>query len=178
MPDDAQLLSLVEPTFRRASQDSSSEHIAHYRQGAWQALGDGLKGQPQAIGRHDDEVYASTYNDGSGAYLLGAYAGDEWRELAGGNSGLAVEDYFSFNQIPPVSGALLLVGSAELEDGSGRGALVFHDGRFEAVGGGGVHAIITSGAAITEGAAWIGGVIAEASDDAPLSSVGVARLSW
>ena len=153
-------------------------HVAHYRQGAWHALGDGLKGQPQAIGRDDVRVYASTYDDGSGAYLLGGYDGEQWRELAGGDSGLAVEDYFSFNQILPVSGGLLLVGSAELEDGSGRGALLFHDGRFEAIGGGGVHAIITSGAAITEDAAWIGGVIAEAASDEPLSSVGVARLSW
>ena len=153
-------------------------HIAHYRQGEWHALGDGLKGQPQAIGRDDAMVYASTYNDGSGAYLLGGYDGEEWRELAGGDSGLAVEDYYSFNQIFPVSGGLLLVGTAELEDRSGRGALLFHDGRFEAVGGGGVHAIVTSGAAITERAAWIGGVIAEAANGAPLSSVGVARLSW
>jgi len=155
-----------------------AQHIAHYRQGEWHGLGDGLKGQPQAIGRDDDRIYASTYNDGLGAYLLGGYDGEAWRELAGGNSGLAVEDYYSFNQILPVSGGLLLVGSAELEDGSGRGALLFHDGRFEAVGGGGVHAIITSGAAITERAAWIGGVIAEAASDEPLSSVGVARLSW
>jgi len=153
-------------------------HIAHYQQDEWHALGDGLKGQPQAVGRDDTMVYASTYNDGAGAYLLGGYDGEEWRELAGRDSGLAVEDYYSFNQILPVSGGLLLVGSAALEDLSGRGALLFHDGRFEAVGGGGVHAIVTSGAAITDRAAWIGGVIAEAANGDPLSSVGVARLSW
>jgi len=157
---------------------SPALHIAHYRQREWHALGDGLKGQPQAIGRDADTIYASTYNDGSGAYLLGGYDGDEWRELAGGDSGLAVEDYYSFNQILPVSGGLLLVGSAELENRSGRGALLFHEGRFEAVGGGGVHAIITSGAAITEHAAWIGGVIAEVASGDLSSSVGVARLSW
>lgn len=159
--------------------DVAAARIAHYEGGEWKALGDGLLGQPQAIGRDDERVYASTYDDGSGAYLLGAFDGDAWQELAGGASGLAVEDFYSFNQILPVQGGLLLVGSAELSDGSGRGALVWKDGVFGPLGGGGVHAISASGVAVAEDALWIGGVIAEASDGAEtVSSVGIARLSW
>ncbi len=41
-----------------------------------------------------------------------------------------------------------------------------------------VRAGITSGAAITHGAAWIGGLIAEVASGDPLSSIGVAWLSW
>jgi hypothetical protein len=159
--------------------DRPAARIAHYEGGAWKALGDGLPGQPQAIARAAGTVYASSYNDGAGAYLLAAFDGDVWNELAGGDSGLAVEDHYSFNQILPVQGGLVVVGSAELSDGSGRGALVWRDGVFEALAGGGVHAISASGVAAGEDALWIGGVIAESSNGIePVSSVGVARLSW
>jgi hypothetical protein len=152
--------------------------IAHYAAGEWTALGDGLLGQPQAIARDGERVYASTYDDGSGAFLLGAFDGESWSELAGGSSGLAVEDFCSFNQLLPVEGGLVVVGSAELTDGSGRGALVWRDGVFEALAGGGVHAISASGVAVGEDALWIGGVIAEASNGGdPISTVGVARLA-
>lgn len=168
---------LVAGMFTRTG-DLPAVRIAHYQDGAWKALGEGLLGQPQAIARDDDTVYASTYNDGAGAYLLAAFDGESWQELAGGTSGLKVEDFYSFNQILPVDGGLLLVGSAELADGSGRGALVWKDRVFEPLGGGGVHAISASGVALAEDAVWIGGLIAEASDGTEtVSSVGIARLA-
>ncbi len=159
--------------------DAAAERIAHYVQGEWRALGKGLVGQPQAIARDEERVYASTYNDGQGAFLLGAFDGDAWRELAGGKTGLTVEDFYSFNQILPTASGVLLVGSAELEDGSGRGALLWKDGQLMPLGGGGVHAIGVSGVALAPDALWIAGIIAEASDGADtVSSVGVARLGW
>jgi hypothetical protein len=169
---------LVAGTFGNVG-EVPAPRIARYREGAWSALGDGLLGQPLAIARDADAVYASSYDDGAGAYLLGAFDGESWRELAGGGSGLAVEDFYSFNRILPVNGGLVLVGTAELQDGSGRGALLWQNGKFSAVGGGGVHAIGVSGVAVAENALWVGGIIAEASSDAELtSSVGIARLSW
>lgn len=157
--------------------DTAAERVAHYHDGAWQALGDGLLGQPQAIARDAERVYASTYDEGQGAYLLGAFDGKSWSELAGGKSGLAVEDFYVFNQILPIDGGLLLVGTAELTEG--RGALVLEDGKLRPLGGGGVHAISVSGVAVAPNALWVGGVIAEAaSGDRAISSVGVARLGW
>jgi hypothetical protein len=159
--------------------ETEAAHIARLVDDEWQALGDGLIGQPQAIGRDADTVYASTYNDGQGAFLLGGFDGKSWSELAGGKSGLVVEDFYTFNQILPAQGGLLLVGTAELQNGSGRGALLFKDGKLQPIGGGGVHAISVSGVAVAKDALWVGGVIAEASShDALVSSVGVARLSW
>jgi hypothetical protein len=159
--------------------DVSAERIARYTAGEWSALGDGLIGQPLAIARDEANVYASTYDEGQGAFLLGAFAGTEWQELAGANTGLAVEDFYSFNQILPVAGGLVLVGTAELTDRSGRGALLYRDGQFFPVGGGGVHAIGVSGVAVGRNELWIGGVIAEASSgDELVSSVGIARLAW
>jgi hypothetical protein len=153
--------------------------IAHFVNGEWSALGKGLVGQPQAIARDAERIYASTYNDGQGAFLLAAFDGKKWQELAGHGAGLVVEDFYSFNQILPVSGGVVLVGSAELEDGSGRGALLLKDGKLGAIGGGGVHAIGATGVTVARDALWIAGSIAEASGDAGLvSSVGVARLSW
>ncbi|RYZ09889.1 MAG: hypothetical protein EOO73_03130 [Myxococcales bacterium] len=169
---------LVAGTFSQVG-GTAAAHIAHYVAGEWRALGKGLVGQPQAIGRDANTVYASTYNDGEGAYLLGAFDGKAWSELGGGKSGLAVEDFYSFNQISPVRGGLILVGSAELQNGSGRGALLWKDGKLQPVGGGGVHGITVSGVAVAQNALWIGGVIAEVSDgEETTSSVGIARLAW
>lgn len=158
---------------------TAAQRIVHYANGEWQPIGDGLVGQPLAIGRGANTIYASTFNEGQGAFLLGAFDGNEWRELAGGTSGLAVEDFYSFNQILPVNGGVLLVGTAELQDGSGRGALLLRDGKLEPIGGGGVHGISVSGVALAENALWVAGVIAEAAGgDELVSSVGVARLAW
>jgi hypothetical protein len=159
--------------------DVSAERIARYTAGEWSALGDGLIGQPLAIARDEANVYVSTYDDGQGAFLLGAFDGKEWQELAGESTGLVVESFYSFNQILPVGGGLVLVGTAELSDKSGRGALLYRDGQFLPVGGGGVHAIGVSGVSVGRDELWIGGIIAEASNgDELTSSVGVARLSW
>lgn len=159
--------------------ETEAARIARYVDGEWQALGEGLVGQPLAIARDTDTVYASTYDDGQGAFLLGGFDGKYWSERAGGRSGLAVEDFYSFNQILPAQGGLLLVGTAELQNGSGRGALLFKDGKLQPIGGGGVHAIGVSGVAVAKDALWVGGIIAEASSgDDLVSSVGVARLSW
>jgi hypothetical protein len=135
-------------------------------------------GQPQALARQGESIYVSTYDEGEGAYLLGAFDGERWKELAGGDSGLPSEDFYSFNQILPVPFGLLLVGTAELTEG-GRSALLFRDGKLEPLGGGGVHAISVSGIATTPESVWVGGLIAEASSGRALtSSVGVARLAW
>lgn len=159
--------------------DTAAERIAHYVDGEWRALGRGLIGQPQAIARDADTVYASTYDEGQGALLLGAFDGKSWSERGGGKSGLAVEDFYSFNQILPVQGGLVLVGSAELTDGSGRGALLWKEGQLQPLGGGGVHAIAVSGVAVAQSSLWVGGVIAEVSSGKQLfSSVGIARLAW
>lgn len=159
--------------------DTEAAHIAHFVGGEWRALGEGLLGQPQAIGRDAQTIYASTFNDGQGAFLLGGFDGETWTELAGGKSGLAVEDFYSFNQILPAQGGVLLVGTAELQNGSGRGALLFRNGKFQPIGGGGVHGISVSGVAVGSDELWIGGVIAEASSgDELVSSVGIARLGW
>jgi hypothetical protein len=169
---------LVAGLFSRVG-DVEAGRIARYAGGEWTGLGDGLVGQPLAIARDHDATYASTYDDGQGAYLLGAFDGTGWRELAGDDSGLPLAEYYSFNQILPVHGGLVLVGTAELEEGAGRGALLYRDGRFTAVGGGGVHGISLSGAAAGAGELWIGGTIAEVASDAGLiSSVGIARLRW
>jgi hypothetical protein len=159
--------------------DVPAVRIAAYKAGEWSALGDGLVGQPLALARDDANVYVSTYDDGQGAFLLGAFDGSEWQELAGASSGLPVEDFYSFNHMLPIDGGLLLVGTAELADQSGRGALLYRDGQLTPVGGGGVHAIGVSGVAAGRNELWIGGIIAEASSgDALTSSVGIARLAW
>jgi len=169
---------LIAGTFTRVG-DADAAHIAHLSNGEWRALGGGLVGQPQAIGRDANTIYASTYNDGNGAFLLGAFDGKTWTELGGGKSGLAVEDFYSFNQILPARGGLVLVGTAELQNGSGRGALLWKDGKLEPLGGGGVHAITVSGVAVAQSSLWVGGVIAEVSDGRQsVSSVGIARLAW
>lgn len=159
--------------------DVAAERIARLADGEWSALGDGLVGQPLAIARDDERVYVSTYDDGNGAFLLGGFDGTDWQELAGASSGLSVEPFYSFNQLHSVPGGLVLVGTAQLADESGRGALLYRDGQFSAVGGGGVHAIGVSGIAVGRDELWIGGIIAEASSgDELTSSVGIARLSW
>jgi len=157
----------------------AAARIAHFEGGKWRALGEGLIGQPQAIGRDEERVYSSTYDEGEGAFLLGAFDGERWSELAGGKSGLALAGHYSFNQILPVPGGLVLAGTAELESGEGRGALLWKDGKLQPLGGGGVHAISVSGIAVAQNALWVGGMIAEAAGPGELvSSVGVARLAW
>lgn len=152
-----------------------ASRIARWDGTAWTALGDGMPGQVLALGRQGDRVYASSYDEGNGAYLLGEFDGTEWKELATAGSGLTADEYFSFNSIVPIDGALLLGGTAELDDGSGRGALVFDGTSFRTLGGG-VGAIGVGGIAVTPGSVWVAGVIAEAGPaEARVSTVGVAR---
>ncbi|MDI3285772.1 hypothetical protein [Polyangium sp. 15x6] len=152
-----------------------ASRIARWDGKAWSPLGDGLPGQVLAFERDGTTVYASTYDEGNGAYLLGAFDGTSWRELATPEAGLTPQTHFSFNAILAIDGGLIVAGTAELDDGSGRGALVYRDGKLRALGGG-VGAIGISGAAVMGDAVWVAGTIAEAGFGANrVPSIGVAR---
>lgn len=154
---------------------TAAGHIARWDGSAWRPLGAGVPGSVTALARSGATVYVSTIDDGTGALLLGAFDGATWRELAVPGSGLTPQTFFNFNAIRPIPGGVIAVGSAELDDGVGRGALVYRGGRFTALGGG-VHAIGLSGLAIGRDAIWVGGLIAEAgSGDRAIPSIGVAR---
>jgi len=152
-----------------------AQRIARWDGTTWRALGAGLPGLVTAIAHDGAKVYASTVDDGTGAYLLGAFDGSTWTELASPARGLTPHPHFNFNAISVIDGAVVAVGSAELDDGSGRGALVFRDGRFEPLGGG-VHGISLSGLAVSHDAIWVAGTIAEAGvGTGATPTVGVAR---
>ena len=157
--------------------DVAASRIARWNGTAWSALADGVPGQVLALERDGTNIYVSTYDEqqGDGAYLLGMFDGTRWRELATTAAGLTPNPDFSFNAIHAITGGLLLAGTAELDDGSGRGVLVYRDGRFQALGGG-VNAISADRIAVNGEAVWIAGLITAAGPDASaVSSVGVAR---
>jgi hypothetical protein len=158
--------------------EAEMSRIAHWDGTKWSSLGKGVPGQVLALGRADGTTYASTYDEGGGAYVLGAYDGTTWRELATPEAGLTKQSYFSFNRIRAVDGGLLLGGTAELDDGSGRGVLVYEGGEFHALGGG-VGAMSVDDLAITADSVWVAGSIGQAGPkDATVSSVGVARYGF
>lgn len=151
--------------------------IARWDGAAWHALGAGLPGSPAAIARDATTVYTSTLDEGNGTLLLGAFDGTSWKDLAGAAAGITPQSFFNFNRIRVIDGAVLAVGTAELDDRSGRGALVYQNGRFTPLGGG-VHAIGISDLAVSHDALWFAGVIAEAgAADHTVSTVGVARYA-
>jgi len=169
---------LVAGTFTHVGGVAASR-IARWNGTAWTALGTGLPGVPTALARDATTVYASTVDEGTGAgaLLLGAFDGTAWRELATPAAGLTSVPYFNFNAIHAINGAVIAVGTAELDDKSGRGALVYRaiTDRFTPLGGG-VHAMLLSGLAVTRDAVWVAGLIAEAgAAGATTPSVGVAR---
>jgi len=171
---------LVAGTFTHIGGVEASR-IARWNGTAWSALGTGLPGQPTALAHDASTVYVSTFDEGTGAgaFLLGAFDGTAWHELATPNAGLTPVAFFNFNAIQAIDGAVIAVGSAELDDKSGRGAVVYRPstGRFTPLGGG-VHAITLSGLAVTHEAIWVAGVIAEAgATGATTPSVGVARYA-
>ncbi|MES2642651.1 MAG: hypothetical protein V4850_24420 [Myxococcota bacterium] len=146
---------------------------------SWSALGDGAPGMVTALARDATNVYVSTYDEGNGALLLGAYDGTTWTELATADAGLTPQSYFNFNDIQPIDGALLLVGAAELDgaiDGNAaRGALVYQDGAFAPLGGA-VRAMGVSDLLVTADSVWFAGSIAEVGEGPTLApSVGIAR---
>ena len=152
-----------------------ASRIARWNGAAWSALGAGLPGMPTALAYAGTTVYVSTFDEGSGAFLLGAYDGSSWKELATPASGITPVSYFNFNAIQVIDGAVIAVGTAELDDRSGRGALVYRDGAFTALGGG-VHAIGLSGLAVSHDAIWVAGLIAEAGRTGETTpAVGIAR---
>jgi hypothetical protein len=154
----------------------AASRVARWNGTTWTALGAGLPGGPTALAHDATTVYASTIDEGSGAYLLGAFDGAAWHELATPAAGLTPQSFFNFNAIQATADGVIAVGSAELDDQSGRGALVYRDGTFTALGGG-VHAIILSGVAVTPDEIWVAGLIAEAGPSATATpTVGVARL--
>ena len=150
-------------------------HIARWNGATWRPLGPGVPGAVTALAHSGGVVYVSSVNDGSGALLLGAFDGITWHELATPGAGLTPQPVFNFNAIQPIVGGVIAVGTAQLDNGSGRGALVYRGGRFTALGGG-VHAIGLSGLAIARDAVWVGGLSAEVgSKDHAMPSIGVAR---
>jgi hypothetical protein len=154
----------------------AANRIARWNGTTWSALGAGVPGQPVALAIDDAGVYVSTYDEGSGAYLLGKYDGTAWSELATPAAGVTPQSYFSLEQILPVDGGLLLGGSIELDDESGRGLLLYRDGHLSALGGG-VRAMSVGGVALSRDAVWVAGYIAEAGNEtAKVPSVGVARF--
>jgi hypothetical protein len=166
---------LVAGTFTQAG-DVAASHIARWNGTAWSALGDGLPGMPTALAHDGATIYASTFDEGNGAFLLGAFNATAWHELATPAAGLTPVPFFNFNAIKVIDGAVIAAGTAELDDGSGRGALVYRGGRFTPLGGG-VHAIGLSGLAVTRDDIWVAGLIAEAgATGATTPTVGIARF--
>jgi hypothetical protein len=150
--------------------------IARWNGSSWSALGAGLPGSPSALTHDGNTVYVSTYDEGAGPYLLGAFDGTSWKELATPAAGITPQSYFNFNAIKVIDGAVIAVGTAWLDDNSAKGALVFRNGTFTGLGGGGVHASLLTGLAVTHDAIWVSGLIAEAGSGANATpTVGVAR---
>ncbi|NUO50755.1 MAG: hypothetical protein HOV80_18035, partial [Polyangiaceae bacterium] len=155
----------------------AAQRVAHFDGTNWTKLGAGLIGAPTALRRDGATIYASTYDDGTGAYLLGKFDGTSWSELATPGSGITKDSAFNFNAIRIVDGTVIAGGAAELDDGSGRAVVTYRDGTFKALHGG-VNAIGVGGLAVTNDAVWIAGSITAAAPEAsPISSVGVARLA-
>lgn len=153
----------------------SASRIAHFDGTTWTTLGEGLPGQVLAVERDGATTYASSYDEGNGAHLLGKFDGTAWTELASAAAGLTPVSEFSFNRIRKVGSALLLGGSAWLDDDSGRGLLVYENGAFHALGGG-VGAISVDDLALANDSIWVAGQIGQAGPEATaVSSVGVAR---
>lgn len=151
-----------------------ASRIARWNGTAWSGLGAGLPATPFAVTHDATKVYVSTGDEGSGQFVLGAFDGTAWTELATPAAGLTPVPRFSFNALRVAGGAIIAAGTAVLDDESGQGALVFENGRFRALGGG-VHATVLTDIAVTGHAIWIAGAIAEANASAPTSTVGVAR---
>jgi beta-propeller uncharacterized protein DUF5122 len=162
----------------------AASRIARWDGAAWHAIGTGLPGQVTAIGRDGATLYASSYDEGNGALLLGTFdlaadgerADAPWHELATPDAGLTPQPYFNFNAIAVVDGAVIAAGSATLDDGSGRGALLYQEGSFRPVGGG-VRGIGISDLALAGDGVWFAGQIAEAGPGSPtlVPTVGLAR---
>src|SRR5690606_17797744 len=76
----------------------AAAHIARWDGQTWSPLGAGVPGHVVALTRDaGGTVYVSTYDiDGAGAYLLGAFDGESWVELATPESGLTQQSHFSF----------------------------------------------------------------------------------
>jgi hypothetical protein len=168
--------AVVAGTFTKVAAVDAA-NIAKMSGTTWTALADGIPGPPTALAHDDAHVYVSTFDDGfsgTGGYLLGSFDGTAWTELAGASANLTVVPDFNFNALRVVDDAIIAAGSAELDDKSGRGALVFRNGAFTPLGGG-VHASFLSDIAITSDAIWFAGSTAEAGSGAGLvSTVGVA----
>lgn len=155
----------------------AAQRIARFDGTAWSKVGDGVLGAPTALCRDGATIYVSTYDDGTGAYLLGRFDGTSWAELATPGSGITKDSAFNFNAIRIVDGTVIAGGAAELDDGSGRAVVTYRDGAFQALRGG-VNAIGVGGLAVTDDAVWVAGSITSvAPTTSPMSSVGVARLA-
>lgn len=152
--------------------------IARRTNDTWAALGAGLPGMPTALAHDATHVYVSTYDDGfsgNGGYLLGAFDGTAWTELATAGANLTPQPAYNFNALRIVGDAIVAAGSVELDDASGRGVVVLRNGRFETLGGG-VNGSTITDLAITSDAIWVAGTIAEAgTGDGLVSTVGLAR---
>jgi hypothetical protein len=156
-----------------------ASRIARWNGTEWRALGAGAPGMVTAVTHDATKVYMSTYDEGSGMFLLGAFDGTTWSELATPAAGITPVSYFNFNALRVLDdGAILAGGTAWLDsDDNGRGAFIFKDGHFTPLGGG-VHAVGISGVAATSDAIWVAGSIAEAgAAGSETSTIGIARYA-
>jgi hypothetical protein len=157
----------------------AASRIARWNGTAWRTLGAGSPGMVMAVTHDATKVYISTFDEGNGMYLLGAFDGTTWSELATPAAGITPVSSFNFNALHVLDdGAIVAAGTAWLDgDVNGRGAFVFKDGHFTPLGGG-VHASTLSSVAVTSDAIWVAGSIAEAgATGSETSTVGVARYA-
>lgn len=151
--------------------------IARWNGTAWKALAAGLPGMATALGHFGDTIYASNYDEGNGAYVLGAWNGSKWTELATRASGITPSEFFNLNAIRAIDGAVIAAGAIEMDNHGGRGVVVYDTKtkKFSSLGGG-ANAVLVTGVAISNDSVWVAGAIADAGQgDARVPTVGVAR---
>ena len=137
-----------------------ASRIARWNGTAWRALGTGAPGMVTALAHDATKVYISTYDEGNGRLLLGAFDGTTWSELATPDAGITPVSYFNFNALRVLDERRdgRRPASAWLDaDTDGRGALdvqgwPLHAARRRRAGG-------SSGIAATSDAIWVAGSI-------------------
>lgn len=158
--------------------DLAASRIALFDGTRWQALGTGMPGTPVALAIDGGDLYASSADEGAGAFGVAHWDGTRWTELATAAHGVPSLEVFSPRALVARGSTVIAAGAIIVQSGDRPRSAYVYDGTTFRPLGGGVGSLGLDAMILTDDALWVAGAMAIVGpDDATIPSVGVGRFA-
>lgn len=176
-----QVSFIARGTFRNID-NQPFDYLAHWIDGQWHPLG-ALEQAPLAISYRPNRILISTEgaSNVTDNLTLASWDGEDWIELATPENGFPdfSDESVGFNLIHQIGDRIILAGEMLPGYPYGTGNVFIHEAGSFGLLAGGLAGRVPQTMVISADAIIFGGYIVEAdSDGQPVSTLGIARLTW